>query len=109
MHAASFAGEWKWWGFFGAFAFFQVLPNQDIWTHLSSLGLGGIIFFFYRQDRRDSEARYSAMVLDIREETKATEHRYSAIALEHTNLVKENTQALTQLTVLLHARVDDLK
>lgn len=69
----------KWWAAGAAFLAIQLLPEESLWAKLSSIGLAGLIFFFYRQDRKDSEVRYEA------------------IAKEHMQLIRESTVALTTL------------
>lgn len=50
---------------------------------LGSIGLAGMIFFFYRQDRKDSE------------------RRHSDLAIEYKEIVQENTAAVTKLTAAI--------
>ena len=75
--------EYKWYGLLGFFAMVELSPMDDLWKALSNIGVAGFMFFFYRADRKDSEAKYLA------------------IATDHQELIVANTKALTELTVLL--------
>lgn len=76
-------GGFKWLTAFGAFALLQISPEENLWKYLASLGLAGVIFYFYRQDRQLSEKRYET------------------IAQAHTQIVMDNTVAITKLTGIL--------
>jgi hypothetical protein len=45
--------------------------------------LAGILFWFYRQDRKDAEQKYGALALDFR------------------SIVEANTRAITKLSTLI--------
>ena len=58
-------------------------PGILHWDGFASLGVGGVLagmmFFFYRQDR------------------KASEERHERLTLDHRSMIQENTQAMTRL------------
>lgn len=54
--------------------------EQNLLHPITSVGLGGLIFWFYRGDRKDSESRYGKLAEGYR------------------GLIEANTAAITKLT-----------
>lgn len=60
------------------------------------MGLAGVMFYFYRQDRKASEEAY-------RQDRKASEDAMTKIAGEFRAIVEGNTRAITALKTVMEA------
>lgn len=69
--------------------------DTQITAIFTQLGVGGgiaaLMFYFYRQDRKDSQDSLQKLGLDFKETVEA------------------NTQAMTKLSVLIEQKIDDHK
>ena len=69
------------------------LPITDAVQWASPFVTGGLaawIFYFYRQDRKDSRERFAQLV-----------QQYNAITMEFRGIVERNTIAITKLIIVV--------
>lgn len=77
-------------------------PSVDGWLPWNGalggggMGLAGVMFYFYRQDRKASEEAY-------RQDRKASEDAMTKIAGEFRAIVEGNTRAITALKTVMEA------
>ncbi len=85
----------------------------------ASLGVGGALagfmFYFYRQDRKASEAQHIRSKAEVVEVLKQLHGDHTQLTLEFNSVVKSNTKAILELSHVLRTRpclrenVDDIR
>lgn len=74
-----------------ALALLQITTSEWV-PPVLNLGLAGIMFYFYRVDRRDSEIRLEKVTVDFRnivvESTKALERMASSVEVSNANVAE---------------------
>jgi hypothetical protein len=82
-------------------------PEFTTWPALGVGGLlAGVMFKFYRDDRKSSEDRYERLAKEAQERyaalAKESNERAAMIAADFRQIVEDNTKALTELSVAIH-------
>lgn len=68
---------------------------------LAQFGLGavfaGVMFYFYRQDRKDSERRHEIMQERMLASRKESDERYAKLVDDFRSIIENNTAAMRDL------------